>query len=132
VVSFESDEVGVFRQWEQYENIAIWASDAYHHDGADSWSAIRNMDAAGVPTEAQAKLLGENARKIYGIEPKLFVTEEPPPIERPDWFPQGPELDEWAEMVAHPRQYAAQLAGINDTEGSAIARGGMRTGGSSY
>jgi predicted TIM-barrel fold metal-dependent hydrolase len=132
VVSFESDEIGVFRQWQQYENIAIWASDAYHHDGADSWSAIRNMDAAGVPTETQAKLLGENARRMYGIEPKLFVTEEPPPIERPDWFPQGPELDEWAEMVAHPRQYAAQLAGINDTEGSAIARGGMRTGGSNY
>ena len=132
VVSFESDEVGVFRQWKQYEDIGIWASDAYHHDGADSWSAIRNMDAAGVPTEAQAKLLGENARKIYGIEPKLFVSEEPPPIDRPDWFPQGPELDEWAEMVAHPRQYEAQLAGVNETEGSAIARGGMRASGTSY
>ena len=28
------------------------------------------------------------------------------PIDRPDWFPQGPELDEWAELVAHPRQNA--------------------------
>jgi hypothetical protein len=132
VVSFESDEIGVFRQWPQYENIGIWASDAYHHDGADSWSAIRNMEAAGVPAAAQAKLLGENARRIYGIEPKLFVTEEPPPIDRPDWFPQGPELDEWAEMVAHPRQYAEELARQAEAAGSAIARGGMRTSGTSY
>ena len=87
-----------------FENIGIWASDAYHHDGADSWSAMRNMREAGVPEDTQAKLLGGNARRMYGIEPKMFVTEEPAPIERPDWFPQGPELDEWADMVAHPRE----------------------------
>jgi uncharacterized protein len=126
VISFESDEIGVFRQWEDYRTIGIWASDAYHHDGADSWSAMRNMTEAGVPAEVQADLLGGNARRMYGIEPKLFVTEEPDPIERPDWFPQGSELDEWAELVAHPREHAERLGAV--AQGSAVATGGMRTG----
>ena len=97
----------MFRQWERFEKIGIWASDAYHHDGADSWSAMREMTECGVPEEVQAKLLGGNARRIYGIEAKMFVTEEPRPIDRPDWFPQGPELDEWADLVAHPRENGA-------------------------
>jgi predicted TIM-barrel fold metal-dependent hydrolase len=109
VISFESDETGLFRQWQDFEKIGIWASDAYHHDGADSWSAIRNMTSAGVPAEVQSKLLGENARSFYGIEPKLFVTEEPDPIQRPDWFPQGPELEAWADIVAHPRENAEKV-----------------------
>ena len=127
VISFESDEIGVFRQWRDYQDIAIWASDAYHHDGADSWSAIRNMTDAGVPADTQANLLGGNARRIYGIEAKLFVTEEPDPLERPEWFPQGPELDEWADRVAHPREHQEELASMVEAEGSAIAGGGVRT-----
>ena len=115
-----------------YQNIAIWASDAYHHDGADSWSAIRNMTDAGVPADTQADLLGGNARRIYGIEAKLFVTEEPEPLERPAWFPQGPELDEWADRVAHPRENQEELAVMAEAEGSAIAAGGMRTRQGSY
>jgi uncharacterized protein len=109
VISFESDENGVFRQWDRFEDIGIWASDAYHHDGADSWSGMRNMDKAGVPQQVTEKLLGGNATRFYGIEPKLFVTDEAPPIERPDWFPQGPELAEFAELVAHPREHMAEL-----------------------
>ncbi|HSS08716.1 MAG TPA: amidohydrolase family protein [Acidimicrobiales bacterium] len=130
VISFESDEVGVFRQWRQFENIGIWASDAYHHDGADSWSAIRNMTECGVSEDAQAKLLGANARRMYGIDGKLFITDEPPPIDRPDWFPQGPELEAWADLVAHPRENADKLAEIAAAdEGSAIGVGGIRVGG---
>jgi predicted TIM-barrel fold metal-dependent hydrolase len=125
VISFESDEMGVFRQWKAFDDIGIWASDAYHHDGADSWSAIRNMTKAGVPQETQEALLGGNARKMYGIEPKLFVTDEAPPIERPDWFPGGPELEEWADLVAHPRENADKLAEMA-AAGSAIGEGGMR------
>jgi predicted TIM-barrel fold metal-dependent hydrolase len=109
VISFESDEIGVFRQWGDYENIGIWASDAYHHDGADVWSGMRNMTAAGVPDAVQHKLLGSNAASWYGIEPKMFVTEEADPIDRPDWFPQGPELEEWADLVAHPRENMDRL-----------------------
>ena len=104
VISFESDETQTMRQWDTFGDIGIWASDCYHHDGADSWSAIRAMREIGVPDEVQAKLLGGNARRMYGIEPKLFVTEEPAPIVRPDWFPGGPELDVWAEEQAHPRK----------------------------
>ena len=99
----------MFRQWDRFEKIGIWASDAYHHDGADSWSAMRNMTERGVPEEAQADLLGGNARRFYGIEGKLFVTEEPAPIDRPDWFPQGPELERWADIVAHPRQHLEEI-----------------------
>ena len=109
VISFESDEEGVFRQWRDYEDIGIWASDAYHHDGADVWSAMRHMTADAVPDRVQEKLLGGNACRWYGIEAKMFVTEEAGPIERPDWFPGGPELDEWADLVAHPRENAGKL-----------------------
>ncbi|HUZ09896.1 MAG TPA: amidohydrolase family protein [Acidimicrobiales bacterium] len=109
VISFESDEVGVFDQWQDFENVGIWASDAYHHDGADVWSAMRNMTGSGVPEPVQAKLLGANACRWYGIEPKVFVKDEAGPIERPDWFPGGPELAEWAGLVAHPRENADKL-----------------------
>jgi predicted TIM-barrel fold metal-dependent hydrolase len=108
-ISFESDEYQTFRQWRQFKTIGIWASDVYHHDAADAWSAIRSMRELGVPEDVQADLLGGNARRLYGIEPKLFVTDEPPPIDRPDWFPHGPELDEWAALVAHPRENAEEL-----------------------
>jgi predicted TIM-barrel fold metal-dependent hydrolase len=131
VISFESDETGVFRQWKHFQRIGIWASDAYHHDGADSWSAMRNMTECGVPEGVQADLLGGNARRFYGIEGKLFVTDEAPPIDRPDWFPQGPALDEWAEIVAHPREHADQMREmgldpmslLDDTSGVAAGKG---------
>jgi uncharacterized protein len=91
VISFESDEEPLMRQWDRFEKIGIWASDCYHHDAADAWSAIRRMRRNEVPDEVQRKLMGENATHMYGIEPKLFVTQEPGPIERPDWFPKEEE-----------------------------------------
>jgi len=132
VISFESDEDGVFQQWEDFGDIGIWASDAYHHDGADVWSAMRRMSAAGVPEDTQAELLGGNARRMYGIEPKIFVTDEAPPIDRPDWFPQGVELEEWAELVAWPRENADKLAALAAAQGSAVSEGGMRNAGGTY
>jgi len=102
-IAFESDESAVFRQWDRFEDVGVWSSDAYHHDGADSWSAIREMREAGVPEAVQAKLLGGNARRMYGIEGKSYVTEEAPPLERPAWFPGGEELERWAEAEANPR-----------------------------
>src|SRR5262249_39579852 len=122
VIGFESDEMSVFRQWAEYENIGIWASDAYHIDGADAWSAIRNMTASGVPEKVQAKLRGENARRFYGIEPKTYVSEEPGPIDRPAWFPRASELDEWADLVAHPRENEAQLKALGLDFETAMAR----------
>lgn len=102
-IAFESDEEPVFRQWERFEDVAIWSSDAYHHDGSDSWSAIRYMDRAGVPKQAQAKLLGANARRMYGIEGRVFTRVEAADIERPDWFPKGEELERWSTVEADPR-----------------------------
>jgi len=104
-IAFESDEVPTFRQWDRFEDVGLWSSDAYHHDGADSWSAIREMRNVGVPEAVQAKLLGGNARRMYGIEGKTFVSEEPAALDRPGWFPGGKELDEWAEAEADPRAH---------------------------
>src|SRR5262249_24004726 len=104
-IAFESDEVPVFRQWDRFEEVGVWSSDAYHHAGADSWSAIREMRVAGTPEAVQAKLLGANARRMYGIEGKVFTHEEPPPLERPAWFPGGPELEQWAAVEADPRAH---------------------------
>jgi len=70
------------------------------------------MTECGVPDEVQQALLGTNARDFYGIEAKLVVTDEPDALARPEWFPQGPELDEWAEIVAHPREHAAEMAAM--------------------
>jgi predicted TIM-barrel fold metal-dependent hydrolase len=104
-IAFESDEGPTFRQWDRFEDIGVWSSDAYHHDGADSWSAMREMRAAGVPETVQAKLLGANARRMYGIEGKVFVSDEPGPIERPAWFPGGAELEQWAAVESDPRAH---------------------------
>jgi hypothetical protein len=95
------------KQWDTFGDLAIWASDCYHHDAADSWSAIRAMRELGLPSDVQAKMLGGNARRMYNIDTAMFVTEEPPPILRPAWFPGGPELDAWAAEQAHPRRQTA-------------------------
>jgi uncharacterized protein len=109
-IAFESDEEPVFHQWDRFENVALWSSDAYHHDGSDSWSAIRYMDGAGVPQPVQAKLLGGNARRMYNIEPKVCVTEEATDVPRPDWFPKAEDVEQWAAVEADPRAH-----GINQS-----------------
>lgn len=110
VISFESDEDPTMAQWDRFDTVGIWASDCYHHDGADAWSAIRAMRSLGVPEEAQSRMMGANAARVYGVEQKLYVTEEPPALIRPDWFPQGSQFDEWAELVAHPRENADAIS----------------------
>ena len=134
VISFEADEVQVFRQWKQFESVGIWASDAYHHDGADAWSALRAMRQVGVPEPVQEKLMGANALRTYGITPRVFVKDEPGPIERPDWFPQGPELEEWANVVAHPRENADRMRELGFDPISVLQRQQSATGssGASY
>jgi len=106
-ISFEADEAPVFRQWDRFENVGIWASDSYHHDGADTWTAIRNMNDAEVPEAVQAKLLGANALRMYGIESKVCVTEEKA-IPRPAWFPKPDEVAEFARIQKDPK-LAAQF-----------------------
>ena len=87
LVAFESDETPVFKQHKFFRDVGLWSSDAYHHDGADAWSAMKEMDEVGVPVETQARLMGQNAARVYGIQLKTFVSEEPAEYTRPDWFP---------------------------------------------
>jgi hypothetical protein len=74
-IAFESDEEPVYRMWDVYENVGIWSSDYPHHDAEDAWEALELMERHKVPSDVQAKLLGENARRLYGIDPLLVVNE---------------------------------------------------------
>ncbi len=103
MISFEAEEDMVFRQYEKFENIGVWASDVYHPDAAEAWEAIRHMRQQEVPQSVQEKLMGANARRFYGIQGKLFTTEQQS-LDRPAWFPkEGEEFDQWWEVEAHPR-----------------------------
>lgn len=86
-IAFEGDESPVYRQHRFFAGTGIWSSDVYHHDGADAWKAIREMEKLSVPQQTQAKLMGGNAQRMYRVEPKLVVTQEPPPVKRPAWYP---------------------------------------------
>ena len=108
LIAFESDEIPVYRMWKFYEDLCLWSSDHYHHDAEDAWEAIEHMNELGVPEEAQAKLMGENARRAYGVEPKLFVTESRyDEIVRPDWFPS----EEQVAAVQGPQTAPGPLGG---------------------
>ena len=72
-IGFESDETLVYRLWEDFEDIAIWSSDYPHHDAEDAWDGLHHMAEFKVPERAQKKMLGENACRLYGIEPMLVV-----------------------------------------------------------
>ena len=133
-MSFESDEKGVFRQWDHYENIGIWASDAYHHDGADSWSAMRNMNKAGVPAEV-------SARSCSGATPGGCTASSrrcsSPTRPRRSSVPTGSlKAPSWrsSQMVAHPREHVARVGArwtlkegrrLARTAGSAVSRGSL-------
>lgn len=75
-LAFEADEDTVFRLWDLYENVGLFSSDYPHHDAELVWETIELMDRHNVPKEVQVKMLGENARRLYGIEPFLVVTDE--------------------------------------------------------
>src|SRR3989440_9939952 len=74
-IGFESDETLVYRLWDVFQDVAIWSSDYPHHDAEDAWEGLHHMAELNVPAEAQRKLMGENARKRYGIEPVMAIKE---------------------------------------------------------
>jgi predicted TIM-barrel fold metal-dependent hydrolase len=74
-IAFEGDEETLYRLWDMYEGVAIWSSDYPHHDAEDAWEALELMAKHQVPETVQKKLLGENARRLYGIDP-VFVVKE--------------------------------------------------------
>jgi predicted TIM-barrel fold metal-dependent hydrolase len=100
-IAFESDEEWVFRLADYFENIGIWSSDAYHFDAASVWPAITSLEEHGVSQAVQAKLLGGNAARAYGIEQQLFVTTTPREIPRPAWFPSATEVQEAFRPLAN-------------------------------
>jgi predicted TIM-barrel fold metal-dependent hydrolase len=73
-IGFESDETLVYRLV-AFQDVAIWSSDYPHHDAEDAWEGLHHMAELGVPAQAQRKLMGENARKLYGIEPLMAIKE---------------------------------------------------------
>jgi len=76
-IAFESDEAMAFRLWDLFENIGLWSSDMPHLDASDVWEAIDHMNKWSVPQAVQEKLLGGNARRLYGIESELVITKAP-------------------------------------------------------
>jgi predicted TIM-barrel fold metal-dependent hydrolase len=74
-IGFESHETLVYRLWDLFEDIGIWSSDYPHHDAEDAWDGLHHMAEHEVPAPVQKKLLGENARRLYGVEPLLKVRE---------------------------------------------------------
>jgi predicted TIM-barrel fold metal-dependent hydrolase len=72
-IGFESDETLVYRLWDVFQDVAIWSSDYPHHDAEDAWDGLHHMAEHDVPESVQKKMLGENARKLYGIEPLMKV-----------------------------------------------------------
>jgi hypothetical protein len=72
-IGFESDETMVYRMWDQFKDVAIWSSDYPHHDAEDAWEALEHMQHWEVPEAARQDMLGNNARRLYGIEPLLKV-----------------------------------------------------------
>lgn len=74
-IGFESDEELVYRLWDDFQDIGIWSSDYPHHDAEDAWEALDLMNRYDVPASAQKALMGDNARRLYGIEPVMTVTD---------------------------------------------------------
>lgn len=65
----------VYRLWDLFKDIAIWASDYLHHDAEDAWEALDHMSEYDVPVQVQPDMLGNNACRLYRIEPLLKVTD---------------------------------------------------------
>ena len=124
VTGFEGDEAPPSRLPEFYQDILAWSSDVYHHDGDDAWRAIETMQKCELPVHYQAKFLGENARKLYHIEPpKTFIRERVTEIERPDWWPTEEEvkraLEPEAALIRPYRERGRHMNGNGRSNGRA-------------
>ena len=53
------------------------------------------MQKCDLPRSLQAKMLGENARRLYNIKPpETSIRERVCEIQRPDWWPTDEEVKE--------------------------------------
>jgi len=123
VTGFEGDEAPPSRLPEFYKDILAWSSDVYHHDGDDVWRALDTMRKCELPESYQTKFLGENARKLYHIEPpKKFIRERVTEIQRPDWWP----TDEEVKQALEPESAVVRPYGEGARRGNGHAREGAR------
>src|SRR5213080_1744518 len=81
------------------------ASASAQRSSSSPWGNQAGRSSGGGSSVTQSFASMPYMRRAYGIEAKLCVTEEPPPLERPAWFPQGEELERWAEAEADPRAH---------------------------
>ena len=78
-----------------FKNNGIWASDVYHDDGDDAWNAIKTIRSNRVSASIEKKLMGENARSLYKIQPpNKIILDRVTKIQRPDWWPTDEEVRE--------------------------------------
>jgi len=122
VTGFEGDEAPPSRLPEFYEDILVWSSDVYHHDGDDVWRALETMHKCNLNEARQSKFLGENARRIYNIKPpKKFIRNRVTEIERPDWWPTEEEiaLAMRAEASVYPTAAVVNSATAKRLKGAA-------------
>ena len=123
VTGFEGDEAPPSRLPEFYKDILAWSSDVYHHDGDDAWRALETMRKCELPESYQNKFLGENARKLYRIDPpKNFIRERVTEIRRPDWWPTEEEVQRSLE----PEAALVRPYGEGARRGNGHAREGER------
>ena len=65
--------------WDEYvpAKSRAWIKTQFypHHEAEDAWDGLHHMAEFNVPAKAQQKLMGENARRLYGIEPLMAVKE---------------------------------------------------------
>ena len=80
------------------------------------------MQAVGVPEEVQAELTGGNARRLTGIEPKTFVTEEPNRSTGPTGSPAVPSSTSGPASSRTPARNAEALASMDDGNAEQFAR----------
>ena len=127
VTGFEGDEAPPSRMPEYYEDILVWSSDVYHHDGDDVWRAMETMHTSNLSEGRQAKFLGGNARRIYNIpEPRTFIRDRVTEIERPDWWPTAEEIE--VAMRAESSVYAPSPALNSSKPVSSAPRASSSTG----
>jgi predicted TIM-barrel fold metal-dependent hydrolase len=66
-ISFEAAERAAPAMANLMQDNLIWASDYPHHDADPPGPAVERMRQLGIPTEIQAKVMGQNAARFFGI-----------------------------------------------------------------
>ena len=66
-ISFEAAERGAAALAPLLQDTLIWASDIPHHDADAPEGAVEKMNKIGLPKDIQAKVMGQNSARLFGI-----------------------------------------------------------------